>query len=144
MEHLLHPCRADPFPLLEDKHREFRKCSEPGCAFSVLKTYPFTRCPWHLTLGMNPKEKVLIIGGGLVVLAAGWGVTKGLEYLSAARRRERLRKGQEEWRQMSEAQQKPDRSPVGTRVWLRPCRQTPSKRAQRVTLNRDFMRAYWS
>ena len=31
-----------------------RKCSSPGCAFSLPDKYPLEKCPWHLAPGKGP------------------------------------------------------------------------------------------
>lgn len=90
---------------------DFRRCAEPDCAFHIPTTYPFDRCPWHLAPGRSPTEKVLMIGGALVIFAAGWGVAKAWEAFSATRRREQIRQSQDEWRRMSETRRQSRQEP---------------------------------
>lgn len=90
---------------------DFHQCAEPGCAFHLPTTYPFDKCPWHLAPGRSPKEKALIIGGAAVVFAIGWGMAKVWETVSATRRKEQVKQGQDEWRRMSEARRQARQDP---------------------------------
>ena len=51
-----------------------RKCSSPGCAFSLPDNYPLDKCPWHMAPGSGPVK----IAAALAVAAAGFG--GGLAY----------------------------------------------------------------
>jgi hypothetical protein len=46
-----------------------RKCSSPGCAFSLPDKYPLEKCPWHLAPGKGPVK----IAAAITIAAAGFG-----------------------------------------------------------------------
>ena len=46
-----------------------RKCSSPGCAFSLPDKYPLAKCPWHLAPGRGPVK----IAAAIAIAAAGFG-----------------------------------------------------------------------
>ena len=46
-----------------------RKCSSPGCAFSLPNKYPLSKCPWHLAPGKGPVK----IAAAITIAAAGFG-----------------------------------------------------------------------
>src|ERR1044071_3595454 len=46
-----------------------RKCSTPGCAFSLPDRYPLDKCPWHLAPGKGPVK----IAAAITIAAAGFG-----------------------------------------------------------------------
>jgi len=46
-----------------------RKCSMPGCAFSLPDKYPLSKCPWHLAPGKGPVK----IAAAITIAAAGFG-----------------------------------------------------------------------
>jgi len=46
-----------------------RKCSSPGCAFSLPDKYPLDKCPWHLAPGKGPVK----IAAAIAIAAAGFG-----------------------------------------------------------------------
>jgi hypothetical protein len=46
-----------------------RKCSSPGCAFSLPDKYPLEKCPWHLAPGKGPVK----IAAAVAIAAAGFG-----------------------------------------------------------------------
>ena len=46
-----------------------RKCSTPGCAFSLPDKYPLSKCPWHLAPGKGPVK----IAAAITIAAAGFG-----------------------------------------------------------------------
>ena len=46
-----------------------RKCSSPGCAFSLPDNYPLDKCPWHMAPGSGPVK----IAAALAIAAAGFG-----------------------------------------------------------------------
>jgi|SRR5262245_14282349 len=46
-----------------------RKCSSPGCAFSLPDKYPLAKCPWHLAPGKGPVK----IAAAITIAAAGFG-----------------------------------------------------------------------
>jgi hypothetical protein len=46
-----------------------RKCSSPGCAFSLPDKYPLAKCPWHLAPGRGPVK----IAAAITIAAAGFG-----------------------------------------------------------------------
>jgi hypothetical protein len=46
-----------------------RKCSTPGCAFSLPDKYPLSKCPWHLAPGKGPVK----IAAAIAIAAAGFG-----------------------------------------------------------------------
>src|SRR5262249_13321734 len=46
-----------------------RKCSTPGCAFSLPDKYPLSKCPWHLAPGRGHVK----IAAAIAIAAAGCG-----------------------------------------------------------------------
>src|SRR5262245_53288903 len=46
-----------------------RKCSSPGCAFSLPDKYPLDKCPWHLAPGKGPVK----IAAAITIADAGFG-----------------------------------------------------------------------
>src|SRR5262252_9753943 len=46
-----------------------RKCSSPGCAFTLPDKYPLEKCPWHLAPGRGPVK----IAAAVAIAAAGFG-----------------------------------------------------------------------
>ena len=46
-----------------------RKCSSPGCAFTLPDKYPLEKCPWHLAPGKGPVK----IAAAITIAAAGFG-----------------------------------------------------------------------
>jgi hypothetical protein len=46
-----------------------RKCSSPGCAFSLPDKYPLAKCPWHLAPGRGGVK----IAAAITIAAAGFG-----------------------------------------------------------------------
>src|ERR1044071_5774257 len=46
-----------------------RKCSSPGCAFTLPDKYPLAKCPWHLAPGKGPVK----IAAAITIAAAGFG-----------------------------------------------------------------------
>ena len=46
-----------------------RKCSSPGCAFTLPDKYPLDKCPWHLAPGTGPVK----IAAAITIAAAGFG-----------------------------------------------------------------------
>jgi hypothetical protein len=46
-----------------------RKCSTPGCAFTLPDKYPLEKCPWHLAPGKGPVK----IAAAITIAAAGFG-----------------------------------------------------------------------
>ena len=46
-----------------------RKCSSPGCAFTLPDKYPLDKCPWHLAPGKGPVK----IAAAITIAAAGFG-----------------------------------------------------------------------
>jgi hypothetical protein len=46
-----------------------RKCSSPGCPFSLPDKYPLDKCPWHLAPGKGPVK----IAAAITIAAAGFG-----------------------------------------------------------------------
>src|SRR5438309_11245238 len=74
-----------------------RKCSSPGCAFSLPDKYPLAKCPWHLAPGRGPVK----IAAALTIAAAGFGggfaYKRFRRYLAERKlrkEREQSRKGQ--------------------------------------------------
>jgi hypothetical protein len=54
---------------LESQRPMARKCSSPGCAFSLPDKYPLAKCPWHLAPGRGPIK----IAAAITIAAAGFG-----------------------------------------------------------------------
>jgi hypothetical protein len=65
-----------------------RKCSSPGCAFSLPDKYPLAKCPWHLAPGRGPVK----IAAAITIAAAGFGGGIGYKKFRAyLREREKQR-----------------------------------------------------
>src|SRR6185437_6663457 len=69
-----------------------RKCSSPGCAFSLPDKYPLDKCPWHLAPGKGPVK----IAAAITIAAAGFGgglaYKKFRSYLRDKEARKQMRK----------------------------------------------------
>jgi hypothetical protein len=83
-----------------------RKCSSPGCAFSLPDKYPLDKCPWHMAPGRGPIK----IAAALTIAAAGFGggfaYKKFRRYLDEKKRR----KEREESRQASTSKEQKAKS----------------------------------
>src|SRR6516225_4659901 len=67
-----------------------RKCSTPGCAFSLPDKYPLDKCPWHLAPGNGPVK----IAAAITIAAAGFGGGMAYKKFRAyLRTREKQREG---------------------------------------------------
>jgi hypothetical protein len=116
-----------------------RKCSSPGCAFSLPDKYPLSKCPWHLAPGKGPVK----IAAAITIAAAGFGggmaYKKFRAYLrdrEARKQREARRKkaaAKSEERQAASAASKPTapKSPKQPRKGKRTA--TKSKRKTATT-----------
>src|ERR1700739_3805955 len=72
-----------------------RKCSSPGCAFSLPDKYPLAKCPWHLAPGRGPVK----IAAAVAIAAAGFGGGMAYRKFRASLREKQLRKERKERRQ---------------------------------------------
>lgn len=72
-----------------------RKCSSPGCAFSLPDKYPLAKCPWHLAPGRGPVK----IAAAVAIAAAGFGGGMAYKKFRAYLREKQLRKERKERRQ---------------------------------------------
>src|SRR4029077_5294514 len=72
-----------------------RKCSSPGCAFSLPDKYPLAKCPWHLAPGRGPVK----IAAAVAIAAAGFGGGMAYRKFRAYLREKQLRKEGKERRQ---------------------------------------------
>ena len=83
-----------------------RKCSSPGCAFSLPDKYPLDKCPWHLAPGRGPVK----IAAALTIAAAGFGggfaYKKFRKYLDQKKRRREREESRKKKASAPEAQQK--------------------------------------
>lgn len=112
-----------------------RKCSSPGCAFSLPDKYPLEKCPWHLAPGKGPVK----IAAAITIAAAGFGggivYKKFRAYLrdkEARKQRNARRKksaSQPETQQAASAESKPIASKSQKRPRIRKKTATKSKRA---------------
>src|SRR6478752_7847317 len=71
-----------------------RKCSSPGCAFSLPDKYPLAKCPWHLAPGRGPVK----IAAAVAIAAAGFGGGMAYRKFRAYLRETQLRKERKERR----------------------------------------------
>jgi hypothetical protein len=65
-----------------------RKCSSPGCAFSLPDKYPLAKCPWHLAPGRGPVK----IAAAITIAAAGFGGGMAYKKFRAYLRKKELHK----------------------------------------------------
>src|SRR5437867_3795920 len=71
-----------------------RKCSSPGCAFSLPDKYPLAKCPWHLA----PGRESVKIAAAIAIAAAGLGGGLAYKKFRSYLREKELRKGRKERR----------------------------------------------
>jgi hypothetical protein len=57
------------------------KCSSPGCAFYLPKSYPLGKCPWHAAPGSGPVKITAAIAIAAAGLGGGIAYKKFREYL---------------------------------------------------------------
>lgn len=76
-----------------------RKCSTPGCAFTLPDKYPLDKCPWHLAPGKGPVK----IAAAITIAAAGFGGGIAYKKFRAYLRNKEERKQQREARQKKSA-----------------------------------------
>src|SRR5262245_45495040 len=67
-----------------------RKCSSPGCAFTLPDKYPLEKCPWHLAPGKGPVK----IAAAITIAAAGFGGGIAYKKFRAYMRNKEARKQQ--------------------------------------------------
>jgi hypothetical protein len=72
-----------------------RKCTSPGCEFSLPDTYPLPKCPWHMVPGRGPAK----IAAALAVAAAGFGGGLAYKKFKAYLHKKQLHKERKERRQ---------------------------------------------
>ena len=68
-----------------------RKCSSPGCAFTLPDKYPLDKCPWHLAPGKGPVK----IAAAITIAAAGFGGGIAYKKFRAYMRNKEARKQRE-------------------------------------------------
>jgi hypothetical protein len=68
-----------------------RKCSSPGCAFSLPDKYPLAKCPWHLAPGKGPVK----IAAAITIAAVGFGGGMAYKKFRAYLRERELHKQRE-------------------------------------------------
>src|SRR5215813_7372329 len=71
-----------------------RKCSSPGCAFTLPDKYPLEKCPWHLAPGKGPVK----IAAAITIAAAGFGGGMAYKKFRAYLRDKESRKQRDERR----------------------------------------------
>ena len=85
-----------------------RKCSSPGCAFSLPDKYPLDKCPWHLAPGKGPVK----IAAAITIAAAGFGGGLAYKKFRAYLHGKEARKQQAARRK--KAASKPEEQPAGS------------------------------
>ena len=83
-----------------------RKCSSPGCAFSLPDKYPLEKCPWHLAPGKGPVK----IAAAITIAAAGFGGGIAYKKFRAYMRDKEARKQRDAGRK--KAASKPEEQPA--------------------------------
>ena len=99
-----------------------RKCSTPGCAFTLPDKYPLEKCPWHLAPGKGPVK----IAAAITIAAAGFG--GGFAYKKF---RAYLR-DKEERKQRAAQRKKPASKPEGQQATAAAAKTTATKSQKRT------------
>jgi len=106
-----------------------RKCSMPGCAFSLPDKYPLSKCPWHLAPGKGPVK----IAAAITIAAAGFGGGIAYKKFRAYLRDKEARK-QREARRKKKAASTSEAQPAAAKS--RKQRRTRKKTAAKPKANR--------
>ena len=106
-----------------------RKCSMPGCAFSLPDKYPLSKCPWHLAPGKGPVK----IAAAITIAAAGFGGGIAYKKFRAYLRDKEARK-QREARRKKKAASTSEAQPAAAKS--RKQRRTRKKTALKPKANR--------
>src|SRR5262245_98558 len=88
-----------------------RKCSSPGCAFSLPDKYPLAKCPWQMAPGRGPVK----IAAALTIAAAGFGGGFAYKRFRRYLGERKLRKEREELKVASESKEQKNKSTVRKR-----------------------------
>ena len=107
-----------------------RKCSSPGCAFSLPDKYPLAKCPWHLAPGRGPVK----IAAAVAIAAAGFGGGMAYKKFKAYVHEKQLRKGRKERRQRAASASEREQKATDARNAAAPkARKRPRKRKKAAT-----------
>jgi len=107
-----------------------RKCSSPGCAFSLPDKYPLDKCPWHLAPGRGPVK----IAAAVAIAAAGFGGGLAYKKFKAYLDAKQLRKGRKERRQRAaSASEREEKATDARNGAAAKSRKRPRKRKKAVT-----------
>jgi hypothetical protein len=107
-----------------------RKCSSPGCGFSLPDTYPLPKCPWHMVPGRGPAK----IAGALAVAAAGFGGGLAYKKFKTYLHKKQLRKERKERRERAaSASGREQKVPAVRKGAASKSRKRPRKRKKAAT-----------
>ena len=115
-----------------------RKCSSPGCAFTLPDKYPLEKCPWHLAPGKGHVK----IAAAITIAAAGFGGGIAYKKFRAYMRDKEARKQREAGRkkaaskpeeQQATAASKPSATPKQPRARKKSTTKTKRKTAKAET-----------
>src|SRR5215510_5694702 len=107
-----------------------RKCSSPGCAFSLPDKYPLAKCPWHLAPGRGPVK----IAAAVAIAAAGLGGGIAYKKFKSYLNKKQLRKERKERRQRAASDSEAARKARAVRNGAAPkSRKRPRKRKPAAT-----------
>jgi hypothetical protein len=81
-----------------------RKCSSPGCAFSLPDKYPLAKCPWHLAPGRGPVKIAAALTIAAAAFGGGFAYKRFRRYLDEKKRR---KEREESRKRQSSAPEKP-------------------------------------
>src|SRR5262245_52511027 len=115
-----------------------RKCSTPGCAFSLPDKYPLSKCPWHLAPGKGPVK----IAAAITIAAAGFGGGIAYKKFRAYLRDKEARKQREARRKRAAAKPEEQQAASGASkpAAAKPQKQ-PRTRKRTVTKSRNTAKA---
>src|SRR5512142_275241 len=91
-----------------------RKCSSPGCAFTLPDKYPLDKCPWHLAPGTGPVK----IAAAITIAASGCGGGMAYKKVRAYLRDKEARKQRRA--QRKKAASKPEEQQAASATKKRP------------------------
>jgi hypothetical protein len=107
-----------------------RKCSSPGCAFSLPDNYPLDKCPWHMAPGSGPVK----IAAALAVAAAGFGGGLAYKKFKAYLDKKQLRKERKARRRRATSASNQEQKTTGARkAAASKSRKQPRKRKTAAT-----------
>jgi hypothetical protein len=106
-----------------------RKCSSPGCAFSLPDKYPLAKCPWHLAPGRGPVK----IAAAIAIAAAGLGGGLAYKKFQAYLHEKQLRKGRKKRRQRAASASEQEQKVRAVRNGAAKSRKRPPKRKRAGT-----------